>query len=172
MKYLFRVRLCRQISFQFRTRLPHGLLVYHNVQGPPDGVELEPYALYVIVQQGQLKVVHVYGKHSTALRVGRGLNRDQWHSVTVRTHPYLLQSNQVRGYIFLLQKTCTRKKIIYHIQACCLVCRATASYCHFQNSTLYKLHKINKVARKTIGNSDYLNRTSNNWSTWFKIAYK
>lgn len=77
-------RLCRQISFQFRTRLPHGLLVYHNVQGPPNKeVELEPYALYVIVQQGQLKVVHVYGKHSTALKVGRGLNRDQWHSVTV-----------------------------------------------------------------------------------------
>lgn len=47
-------------------------------------MELEPYALYVIVQQGQLKVVHVYGKHSTALKVGRGLNRDQWHSVTVR----------------------------------------------------------------------------------------
>lgn len=81
---MFSRRLCRQISFQFRTRLPHGLLVYHNVQGPPNKeVELEPYALYVIVQQGQLKVVHVYGKHSTALKVGRGLNRDQWHSVTV-----------------------------------------------------------------------------------------
>lgn len=40
--------------------------------------------MYIIVQQGQLKVVHVYGKHSTALTVGRGLNRDEWHSVTVR----------------------------------------------------------------------------------------
>lgn len=77
-------RLCRQISFQFRTRLPHGLLVYHNVKVPA-GVSLQPYALYVIVQQGQLKVVHVYGKHSTALTVGRGLNRDEWHSVTVCT---------------------------------------------------------------------------------------
>lgn len=36
------------------------------------------------MQQGQLKVVHVYGKHSTALTVGRGLNKDDWHSVTVR----------------------------------------------------------------------------------------
>nr|CAH7733562.1 unnamed protein product [Callosobruchus chinensis] len=79
----FQLRLCRQISFQFRTRLPHGLLVYHNVK-VPSGISLQPYALYVIVQQGQLKVVHVYGKHSTALTVGRGLNRDQWHSVTVR----------------------------------------------------------------------------------------
>ncbi|KAJ8981076.1 hypothetical protein NQ317_007213 [Molorchus minor] len=79
----FQLRLCRQISFQFRTRLPHGLLVYHNVKVPA-GVSLQPYALYIIVQQGQLKVVHVYGKHSTALTVGRGLNKDQWHSVTVR----------------------------------------------------------------------------------------
>ncbi|XP_074039893.1 axotactin isoform X3 [Leptinotarsa decemlineata] len=79
----FQLRLCRQISFQFRTRLPHGLLVYHNVK-VPTGVSLQPYALYVIVQQGQLKVVHVYGKHSTALTVGRGLNKDEWHSVTVR----------------------------------------------------------------------------------------
>ncbi|KAL3275553.1 hypothetical protein HHI36_020309 [Cryptolaemus montrouzieri] len=79
----FQLRLCRQISFQFRTRLPHGLLAYHNVKVPA-GVSLQPYALYIIVQQGQLKVVHVYGKHSTALTVGRGLNRDEWHSVTVR----------------------------------------------------------------------------------------
>ncbi|XP_057659616.1 axotactin isoform X2 [Diorhabda carinulata] len=79
----FQLRLCRQISFKFRTRLPHGLLVYHNVK-VPKGISLQPYALYIIVQQGQLKVVHVYGKHSTALTVGSGLNRDEWHSVTVR----------------------------------------------------------------------------------------
>ncbi|XP_076275482.1 axotactin isoform X2 [Rhynchophorus ferrugineus] len=79
----FQLRLCRQISFQFRTRLPHGLLVYHNVK-VPNGIQLQPYALYIIVQQGQLKVVHVYGKHSTALTVGRSLNNDQWHTVTVR----------------------------------------------------------------------------------------
>ncbi|XP_050508450.1 axotactin [Diabrotica virgifera virgifera] len=79
----FQLRLCRQISFQFRTRLPHGLLVYHNVK-VTEGISLKPYALYIIVQQGQLKVVHVFGKHSTALTVGRGLNRDEWHSVTVR----------------------------------------------------------------------------------------
>lgn len=62
----FQLRLCREISFQFRTRLPHGLLVYHNVKNP-DGIELDPYALYVIVEKGQLKVVHVFGKHSTSV---------------------------------------------------------------------------------------------------------
>jgi len=79
----FQLRLCREISFQFRTRLPHGLLVYHNVKNP-EGIELDPYALYIIVEKGQLKVVHVFGKHSTSVIVGEGLNRDQWHSVIVR----------------------------------------------------------------------------------------
>ncbi|XP_050095320.1 axotactin isoform X1 [Anopheles aquasalis] len=79
----FQLRLCREISFQFRTRLPHGLLVYHNVK-TPSGVKLDPYALYVIVEKGQLKVVHVFGNHSTSVTVGEGLNRDEWHSVMVR----------------------------------------------------------------------------------------
>ncbi|XP_023715268.1 EGF and laminin G domain-containing protein isoform X5 [Cryptotermes secundus] len=77
----FQLRLCREISFQFRTKLPHGLLVYHSVKGRPEG--LDPYALYVIVEKGQLKVVHVFGKHSTSITVGAGLNRDKWHNVTV-----------------------------------------------------------------------------------------
>lgn len=79
----FQLRLCREISFQFRTKLPHGLLVYHNVKNPT-GIILDPYALYVIVEKGQLKVVHVFGKHSTSVTVGEGLNRDEWHSVMVR----------------------------------------------------------------------------------------
>jgi hypothetical protein len=68
---LFDFRLCREISFQFRTRLPHGLLVYHSVKDRPEG--LDPYALYVIVEKGQLKVVHVFGKHSTSITVGEGI---------------------------------------------------------------------------------------------------
>ncbi|XP_023288585.1 uncharacterized protein LOC105702087 isoform X3 [Orussus abietinus] len=78
----FQLRLCREISFKFRTKLPHGLLVYHSVKDRPEG--LEPYALYVIVEKGQLKVVHVFGKRSTSLTVGEGLNRDEWHGVLVR----------------------------------------------------------------------------------------
>lgn len=84
----FSFRLCREISLQFRTRLPHGLLVYHNVKNP-DGIKLDPYALYVIVEKGQLKVVHVFGKHSTSVTVGEGLNRDEWHSVMVRTKEFI-----------------------------------------------------------------------------------
>lgn len=62
----FQLRLCREISFQFRTKLPHGLLVYHNVKNPQK-INLDLYALYVIVEKGQLKVVHVFGKHSTSV---------------------------------------------------------------------------------------------------------
>lgn len=80
--YLIYYRLCREISFKFRTKLPHGLLVYHSVKDRPES--LDAYALYVIVEKGQLKVVHVFGKQSTSLIVGRGLNRDEWHSVLVR----------------------------------------------------------------------------------------
>ncbi|XP_060802633.1 axotactin [Amyelois transitella] len=77
----FQLRLCREISFKFRTRLPHGLLVYHNVKNPV--FKMQPYALYVIVEKGELKVVHVFGKHLTSVTVGRALNRDQWHNVVV-----------------------------------------------------------------------------------------
>ncbi|XP_051168302.1 axotactin isoform X3 [Leptopilina boulardi] len=78
----FQLRLCREISFKFRTRLPHGLLVYHSVKDRPEN--LDPYALYVIVEKGQLKVVHVFGKITTSLTIGEGLNRDEWHSVLVQ----------------------------------------------------------------------------------------
>ncbi|KAJ0178446.1 hypothetical protein K1T71_006269 [Dendrolimus kikuchii] len=77
----FQLRLCREISFKFRTRLPHGLLVYHNVKNPV--FKMQPYALYVIVEKGELKVVHVFGKHLTSVTVGRALNKDEWHSVVV-----------------------------------------------------------------------------------------
>ncbi|GLG99772.1 Neurexin-4 [Gryllus bimaculatus] len=75
-------RLCREISFEFRTRLPHGLLVYHSVKGRPEG--MAPYALYIIVENGQLKILHVFGKKSTSLVVGEALNDDAWHRVRVR----------------------------------------------------------------------------------------
>lgn len=71
--------------------------MYHNVKVPA-GVSLQPYALYIIVEQGQLKVVHVYGKHLTTLTVGRGLNRDEWHSVTV----FFLNSYEKK----ILKKNC------------------------------------------------------------------
>lgn len=103
-------RLCREISFQFRTRLPHGLLVYHNVKNP-EGITLDPYALYVIVEKGQLKVVHVFGKHATSVTVGKGLNRDEWHSVMVKqfkntyeTHSHIFHTRNAKCHHWALYK--------------------------------------------------------------------
>ncbi|KAL6267296.1 hypothetical protein P5V15_000371 [Pogonomyrmex californicus] len=72
-------RLSRALSFKFRTKLPHGLLIYHSVKDRP-----KDFALYVIVESGQLKVIHLFGEQSTSLTVGQGLNRDEWRSVFVK----------------------------------------------------------------------------------------
>lgn len=96
-------RLCREISFQFRTRLPHGLLVYHNVKNP-DGIELDPYALYVIVEKGQLKVVHVFGKHATSVTVGEGLNRDEWHTVMVNIQIFACIDTELSSLCLLYKR--------------------------------------------------------------------
>ncbi|XP_059474027.1 axotactin isoform X2 [Neocloeon triangulifer] len=80
----FQLRLSRQLNLKFRTKLPHGILAYHGVKDRP--ADLPPYALYVLVERGQLKVVHVTGENSTSLTMGKGLNRDKWHSVMVRVN--------------------------------------------------------------------------------------
>ncbi|XP_065333627.1 axotactin isoform X4 [Cloeon dipterum] len=80
----FQLRLTRQLDLKFRTKLPHGILAYHGVKDRP--ADLPPYALYVLVERGKLKVVHVIGENATSLTVGKGLNRDKWHSVMVRVN--------------------------------------------------------------------------------------
>jgi hypothetical protein len=90
-------RLCREISFQFRTKLPHGLLVYHSVKGRPEG--LDPYALYVIVEKGQLKVVHVFGKHSTSITVGAGELHKQHVGSLITDMLIHLRSGSLYAYV-------------------------------------------------------------------------
>jgi hypothetical protein len=64
-------RYSREIKLAFRTRLPRSLLAYHGVKERPEG--LPPYALYVLVEKGQLKVKHVIGDNSTVVIVGKGI---------------------------------------------------------------------------------------------------
>lgn len=40
-----------------------------------------------MLDQGQLKVKHLFGDYSTTLVVGKGLNRDRWHKVQVTIDP-------------------------------------------------------------------------------------
>jgi hypothetical protein len=75
----------RSVSLEFRTRLPHALLVYHGIRNRP--ASMNKYELYVMLDQGQLKIKHLFGDFSTTLEVGKGLNRDKWHIVTVMIDP-------------------------------------------------------------------------------------
>lgn len=75
----------RSVSLEFRTRLPHALLVYHGIKDRPP--QMKKYELYIMLDQGQLKVKHLFGDHSTTVVVGKGLNRDKFHKVKVLIDP-------------------------------------------------------------------------------------
>lgn len=41
-----------------------------------------------MLDQGQVKVKHLFGDYSTTVVVGKGLNRDRWHHVNVVIDPH------------------------------------------------------------------------------------
>ena len=75
----------RSVSLEFRTRLAHAILVYHGILDRPS--QLKKYELYIMLDQGQLTVKHLFGDHSTTVVVGKGLNRDKFHRVKVVIEP-------------------------------------------------------------------------------------
>lgn len=77
----------REVTFQFRTDRPHGLLLYHG--STTNGTYFPFYELYAKLENGMLKVIHVFqnnGQDETHL-FGKGLNRDKWHHVTLKINP-------------------------------------------------------------------------------------
>jgi len=83
----FQLRQVREISFEFRSPEAQGLLLYHTLRNPPPD---EPkYELYVLLEGGDLKTVHVFGANETTLLVGKGLSRDHWHTARIRVNPTL-----------------------------------------------------------------------------------
>lgn len=61
--------------------------MYHTLRNPPPD---EPkYELYVLLEGGELKTIHVFGANETTLLVGKGLNRDLWHRVRIQVDPTL-----------------------------------------------------------------------------------
>ncbi|CAL8122090.1 unnamed protein product [Orchesella dallaii] len=81
----YQIRNRRSISLEFKTRLPHALLAYHGITNRPQ--DINRYELYVMLDQGQVKIKHIFGDYSTTLMVGKGLNRDRWHKVQVTIDP-------------------------------------------------------------------------------------
>ncbi|KAK4045709.1 hypothetical protein OUZ56_033583 [Daphnia magna] len=81
----FKLRQIREIHFEFRSPEAQGLLLYQTLRNPPPD---EPkYELYVLLEGGELKTIHVFGANETTLLVGKGLNRDRWHRVRIRVDP-------------------------------------------------------------------------------------
>ncbi|XP_042909251.1 axotactin isoform X2 [Parasteatoda tepidariorum] len=76
----------REVTFQFRTTRPHGLLLFH---GSVTDFKIFPlYELYVMLENGQIKVIRVFHDYSDdTIFIGKGLNRDKWHYVTLRINP-------------------------------------------------------------------------------------
>ncbi|XP_055933048.1 axotactin-like [Argiope bruennichi] len=76
----------REVTFKFRTDRPHGLLLFH---GSISDVKTFPlYELYVMLENGCLKIIHVFlNDQDETFFIGKGLNRDKWHHVTLRINP-------------------------------------------------------------------------------------
>lgn len=49
------------------------------------------YELYIMLDQGQLNIKHLFGDYSTTVVVGKGLNKDRWHKVDVMINPHYQQ---------------------------------------------------------------------------------
>lgn len=81
------IRQVREIVFEFRSTEAQGLLLYQTLRNPP--ADEPKYELYVLLEGGELKTIHVFGANETTLLVGKGLNRDWWHRAKVRVDPAL-----------------------------------------------------------------------------------
>ncbi|GAB6026571.1 hypothetical protein CHUAL_012986 [Chamberlinius hualienensis] len=78
----------RELYFRFRTQLPHGLLVHHGILiQPHQNRQLSSYDLYIKLEKGQLRIIHIFNNDITSLFIGNGLNQDVWHSVRLRINP-------------------------------------------------------------------------------------
>jgi hypothetical protein len=59
--------------------------MYHTVYHPNDGFNV--YELYVMLENGRLKIIHEFGSEQQMLYIGQGLNHDQFHTVKVYVNP-------------------------------------------------------------------------------------
>ena len=84
---MYVIRQVREIVFEFRSTEAQGLLLYQTLRNPP--ADEPKYELYVLLEGGELKTIHVFGANETTLLVGKGLNRDWWHRAKVRVDPAL-----------------------------------------------------------------------------------
>ncbi|XP_064626550.1 axotactin-like isoform X2 [Lineus longissimus] len=73
------------VRVRFRTVRANVMLMSHSLiamNGP-----LPYYAMYVMLRNGELEVLHKYNDYEEVLQLGKGLNYDKWHDVTVTKDP-------------------------------------------------------------------------------------
>ncbi|KAG8179803.1 hypothetical protein JTE90_025970, partial [Oedothorax gibbosus] len=76
----------REVTFKFRTDRPHGLLLFHG--STSDVQDFLLYELYVMLENGRIKIIHVFHEEKDEIFfIGKGLNRNKWHHVTLRINP-------------------------------------------------------------------------------------
>ena len=75
----------RELVFQFRTDRAHGLLCYQTVVNPVQGFPV--FELYVMLENGRLKIIHEFGSEQKSFFIGQGLNHDQFHTVKLTINP-------------------------------------------------------------------------------------
>ncbi|XP_067139514.1 axotactin-like isoform X3 [Centruroides vittatus] len=73
--------LSKGLKFKFRTKQPSGLIMYHGMN---DSTGSLVYALYLILENAKLRVIHKTDTFSAdSFHVGKGLNHDKWHEVSL-----------------------------------------------------------------------------------------
>ncbi|XP_070194668.1 axotactin-like isoform X2 [Littorina saxatilis] len=88
-----------RLELSFRTLLLNGVLLYQDLEDyAGEGVReeykplLHGYHMMVEMRQGHLRVAHVFDHYTHILNIGRALNDDKWHKLT-------LTLNQTEGEI-------------------------------------------------------------------------
>lgn len=59
--------------------------MYHTLVNPSPGFPI--YELYVILENGRLKVIHEFGQEQKSLYLGQGLNHDKFHDISISIDP-------------------------------------------------------------------------------------
>ena len=89
-----------------RTDRPNALLLFHTIDSAPSGYPI--YEFYLILERGNLQVIHEYGQAKDIFTVGKGLHQDQWHSVNITIFPstasILLVLDNEAPYNFVLSE--------------------------------------------------------------------
>ncbi|XP_074640154.1 axotactin-like [Tubulanus polymorphus] len=74
------------VSFRFRTWKANAVLLHHSLRDTMN-TPIPQYFMHVSLRGGELQILHAFQQYEDALRVGKGLNKDEWHEVLISKDP-------------------------------------------------------------------------------------